>query len=159
MAAHDFADKGGLHLVPQLIHRLKDQAEDAVQPLLLGPQQLAAAQVLPEQHTEHGGGFGVFQALGSEVDLGGGGVGGKKQLPVGAVPPQGEHHQFPSRLADFINPGSGQGADFLGNFVEKSSVKGHSGSSFLLTHFNADKVYPFTAFKSTFCAGLRFFFS
>ena len=123
--AHNLADQGGFHLVPQVVHRLKDDAEHPVQALLPGGDEPAGAQVLAQQHTEHRGGLGVFQRLGGKVDLGGGGVGREEEPAVLAAAPEGQKHQLPAGLADFIDAGAGQGVDLLADFMEKASVKGH----------------------------------
>ena len=109
VAAHDLADQGGLHPVPQLIGRLKDQAEDPVQPRLFGPEEPPAAQVLAQKHTEHGGLVRILPVQGGHLGPGLAGAGREEQLPVPLGAPHRQDHLVPSGLINFVNFSALQG--------------------------------------------------
>jgi len=137
VTAHDLDGQRQLNQVAHLVAGFKDQVQDAVQPDLSQRNELGAAQVLAQQHTEHGRCFGVFEGGAGQVDAGAVRAGGEVEL-YGASPvrrglrqAEDEHHLLPGNLMDLVDPRVEQAAfQFVLNLAQQGSVKCHGNSPF-----------------------------
>ena len=102
VAGHGLQDQAVVALLPQLVHRPDGQCHPTLQRLLLQTQQPSPGQMLPQQHTEHGGLGGVVPQLLGQMQPGLAGSGVEQQAPPA---PQQQDHLIPCRLLDLLNAG------------------------------------------------------
>ena len=98
--AHDFTDDAQPLLLAQLVDAVKVQKQHAVTAGLPQAHQLAAAETLAQQHTEHRRLRGIFRRFDAEVDARRIGARGEQQLARALV---GAKHQHQLVAVGLIN--------------------------------------------------------
>ena len=68
IAPHDLHGKGQLHNIPQLVDTGEVEIQHTFQPVLPDIQELAVSQPFPQEHTEHGRRFRIFDSDLGEVN-------------------------------------------------------------------------------------------
>ena len=108
-----------------LVDRLQCEVQYALGGRLDNGDNPRAAQMLAQQHTEHGRLLGIFAGGLSEMNPRTVGAGGHQQSPAAGKGAEMEHQRVPLRLMDFVNPRPAGALQLLCDGAEKYSVKWH----------------------------------
>ena len=104
--AHQLADQALLDRVAHLVGAVEGEGRAALHGGLLDGTQPRAAEVLAQEHTEHGRLRGIFGGGGGQVEPGRGGIRRQQQLLPAFFGPQEQDHGVPGGLVDLLHPGT-----------------------------------------------------
>ena len=124
--AHQLADQALLDRVAHLVGAVEGKGRAALHGGLLDSTQPRAAEVLAQEHTEHGRLCGIFGGGGGQVEPGRGGIRRQQQLLPSLLGPQEDDHRVPGGLVDLFHSGpGGLAAQLAQHRGEKICVKCH----------------------------------
>ena len=123
IAAHGLQNKRKAALLPHLIGSLDGKCHHALQGGLLHRHNAPVADVLTQQHTEHGRLGGVISQLLRHVDAGLIGIGAEEET---AIAPQQQHQLIPRRLLDLLDTAAYQRRRyFIDDCLQADGIQRH----------------------------------
>ena len=117
IAPHDLHGKGQLHNIPQLVDTGEVEIQHTFQPVLPDIQELAVSQPFPQEHTEHGRRFRIFDSDLGEVNSRPVCRTGEQHLCTAGAAAKGNDQFFPCGLVNFFNACVDQRQKFLSHCV------------------------------------------
>ena len=124
--SHDLAGKRQLHQITQLAHAFKFQEQNAFQPVLPDIEQPPSAQMLAQEHTEHGRCSRILNGDIRQMNAGAVAGGADEDFRRSLAASQVQDQFVTGGLVDLVHPCPDQCGKLLPDCIEIGAVKCHS---------------------------------